>query len=101
MATRAPLTPEQARTFDRLSPHNAAVLIATAAARGCACQPYQDWYTFRRWRALGRHVIRGQHGTALPLVMESDTDPDTGETRSRPRFGTSHVFCRCQTEPDT
>lgn len=95
------LTAQQARTFDHLSPHNAAVLAAAAHARGCACAPYHDWFTYRRWRAQARHVRKGEHGIALPLVMPSeDPDPETGAIRTRPRFGTSCVFCRCQTDPD-
>jgi antirestriction protein ArdC len=94
------MTPAQATTFDRISPANAATLLAASAARGCACEPYRDYLTFRRWRAVGRHVRKGEHGVTLPLVMEPETDTETGETRTRPRFGRSHVFCRCQTDQD-
>jgi antirestriction protein ArdC len=87
MATRAPMTAAEAATFDRLSPANYATLAAAAHAHGCACVPYVDFFTFRRWRALGRHVRRGEHGIALPLVMGPE-ETETGETRTRPRFGT-------------
>ena len=60
-----PMSAAQATTFERVSPANFLLLSAAAAARGCACAPYQDWYTFRRWRAQARHVRKGEHGIAL------------------------------------
>ena len=53
-------------TFPHKSDVNAAHLRAVAAAKGCSCQPYEDWFTYDKWQALGMQVQRGEHGTRLP-----------------------------------
>ena len=92
---RPALTPAQAKSFDRWSASNA---TAVAVSLTCACEPYEDVFTFKRWIALGRVVKRGQHGIKLPLVKEVDDDDDP-TTPVKRILGYSTVFCRCQTEP--
>ena len=91
----------QAQTFDGYSVTNAAILQGVAAARGCTCEPYQDFFTYQRWLAQGFQVRKGEHSTRLAVfVAVSKRDPDTGETQivgKRPF--TAHVFCRHQVDP--
>ncbi len=87
-------TPETARHFDRYSVANA---VAVKQALPCGCEPYRDVFTYRRWKAQGFQVQRGERAIRLPLVYSREaTDPETGETRSERRLGRSAVFCRHQ-----
>ena len=94
------MTAEQAQTFDGHSIANALILTQAAQERQCACIPYQDWYTYKRWRAQGMQVQKGEHGvkltTYIPVTKETD-DGKTEVTHTRP-WHTS-VFCRCQVKP--
>jgi len=93
------MTADEAQTFDRFSVHNASVLVEAAAARGCQCQPYVDWFTYDRWHALGRQVKRGEKSTRLPgfvPVRQKDEAGDEHIVGKRPWV--SFVFCRCQTK---
>lgn len=87
----------EAQTFTRKSEAHETVLALEAAARDCDCQPYVDWFTYRRWQAQGFQVQRGEKGfkltTYVPVVkkQEDGTEKITG---SRPRAYS--VFCRCQ-----
>lgn len=38
----------EARTFGRESEVHIAILAEEAASRGCSCQAYVDWFTYRR-----------------------------------------------------
>lgn len=66
-------------------------------------KPRENVFTFHAWRALGRRVIKGEHGvkvyTYIPCSSEV-TDPETGVTHtddySRPWVTT--VFHISQTE---
>lgn len=83
-----------ARHFDRYSVANA---VTVKSALACGCEPYVDVFTYRRWQAQGMQVQRGEHAIRLPVIYaREETDPETGETRSRRRFGKSAVFCRHQ-----
>ena len=95
------MTAEQARTFDGHSAANATILTHAAEQRGCQCKPYQDWYTYKRWRAQGMQVQKGEKGTKLGTFIPTyTTDSDTGEkVKTGTRPWTSHVFCRCQVKP--
>lgn len=90
-------TPETARQFDRYSIANA---VTVKQALPCGCEPYVDVFTFRRWKAQGFQVQRGERAVRLPLIYQrTETDPNTGEERTRQRAGRSAVFCRCQVKP--
>ena len=91
------MTAAEARSFDRVSVANAATVLQ---ALGCGCQPYQDVFTYRHWRALGQQVQRGEKAIRLPLIYaRTEKDPETGEERTTRRRGRSAVFCRCQVQP--
>jgi antirestriction protein ArdC len=93
------MTAEQAVSFRSFSVQNASTLLAEAEKRGCACQPYADWFTYKRWLAQGQQVQKGQHGVKLPVVIESVTTDGNGkeQVKTFPRMTT--VFCRCQVKP--
>ena len=94
------LTAEQAVTFERHSLTNAMILAQAAADRGCECEPYKDWYTYRRWAAQGYQVQRGEKSVALLTYAETEkTDEKTGKVITSTRPWTSRVFCRCQVKP--
>lgn len=92
------MTAEQARTFERFSPVNAAVLLATAQENGCNCAPYSDWFTYNRWLAQGLQVQRGQRGVKLPTIVHKQIEKD-GKTEKISIKKTYAVFCRCQVAP--
>ena len=95
--TAQTFTPESAQVFGGYSAANAAYLAACADRRGCSCAPYRDWFTYRRWAAMGFQVKRGEHGERLGVFVQSDVLNDAGEVvghRSRP--WSAVVFCRCQ-----
>jgi len=47
------LTAEEARAFQSHSLMHAQYLALVAAERGCTCEAYRDWYTYKRWKATG------------------------------------------------
>lgn len=91
------MTKSEATSFEQgYSLQNAAILARAAADNGCECEPYVDWFTYKRWLAQGMQVQKGEHGVKLSCFLKSTkTDKDGKETvYSRP--WTSVVFCRCQ-----
>ena len=93
MATKTKMTAGAARSFNRYSVANA---ILARAGRTCACQPYEDIFTYARWRAQGFQVQRGEHSIKLPVIVERDQEDDDGTITTLRRFGSAPVFCRCQ-----
>ncbi len=102
----AKMTATDARTFTAGERVSSIVRVTQALAElarpGCHCEPYADVFTFRRWRAQGRTVHKGEHGIALPVVIEktyAGTDELGDETPRTSRIlQRSYVFCRCQTD---
>ncbi len=91
------MTAGEALSFERYSVANAA---AVAEALGCGCEPYRNVFTYRRWKAQGYQVQRGEKSIRLPLIYaRTEKDPETGEERTTRRRGRSAVFCRCQVQP--
>ena len=87
-------TPETARQFDRYSVANA---VTVKQSLPCGCEPYEDVFTYRRWKAQGMQVQRGQKAIKLPLVIRGTRkDDESGEERAFKRLASSAVFCRCQ-----
>ncbi len=87
-------TPETARQFDRYSVANA---VAVKQALPCGCEPYRHVFTYRRWRAQGFQVQKGQKAIRLPLIYQrTEKDAETGKETVSRRMGRSAVFCRCQ-----
>ena len=96
------MTAEQATQFDGHSTQNALIVAMALEERGCtSCLPYQDVFTYKRWKALGFQVQKGEESiritTYIPLYK---TDPVTGENvQTGKRPWTSCVFCRHQVKP--
>lgn len=94
-----PLTAEQATSFDRHSETSFEILSQAAELRGCECVAYQDWFTYRRWQALGLQVQKGQKGSQLTVYNTTEeTDPKTGLVTTKTRPWKAYVFCRCQVQ---
>jgi hypothetical protein len=79
----------------RFSGQNAEILAAAAALRGCDCQPYASWYTYKRWLAQGMQVQRGERGTKIAVVLEDARADGTLDKRVH----AAYVFCACQVAP--
>ena len=81
---------------------NDLLIIEAFAARGIDAHPREDCYTYNAWKALGRHVRKGEHGVHVPVyvhVQEPDKDqPDKLTDRTIPTGAT--VFHISQTDPD-
>ena len=60
--------------------------------------------TYQAWRALGRHVRKGEHGvsvlTFVPMRKEDKREDGTVETKSFTRPWSTRVFHISQTDPD-
>ncbi|MFH1485876.1 MAG: hypothetical protein ABIH46_07390 [Chloroflexota bacterium] len=101
------MTAQEAQTFPngkRITSYERLLWAREArAGRGeypdCQCEPYRDWYTFRRWLAQGYVVRRGEHGVKLPAIISVEDEDDEGEVRMRTRPGVTVVMCRCQVVP--
>ena len=92
---RPTMTPGEARTFGRISPANAAWVMANLK---CDCSPYQDVLTYGRWHALGYQVRKGEHGIKLSVVREVSKEADDGTITTRKLFAGAVVFCKCQVD---
>ncbi len=91
------MTAAEARSFDRVSVANS---VAVQQALDCGCEPYVDVFTYRRWKAQGFQVQRGEKAIRLPLIYaRTEKDPETGEESTTRRRGRSAVFCRHQVQP--
>ena len=89
-----PMTKYEAVRFDRYSVANA---VTVATELECGCEAYQDVFTYKRWKAQGFQVERGERAIKLPQVREVEREnPDTGAMEQRKVFHTSAVFCRHQ-----
>jgi hypothetical protein len=99
MATNAQqMNAEEARQFPHFSVHNA--VMAQMACPAGSCEAYRDIYTFRRWRAQGYVVRKGEQGTTVTTwVPIKKRDADSGEeqdVKRRPKRAV--LFCRHQVE---
>ncbi len=96
MATTAQqMTADDARQFEHFSVHNA-VQAEMACAEG-TCRAYADIFTFRRWRAQGFIVRKGEKGTTVTTWVPVPTKNDD-ETTTRRRPKRAVLFCRHQVE---
>jgi len=96
------MTPIEAITFEHESPMNMLMFYEFQEQNNelrdedsyCTCEPYQDVFTYNRWKAQGYQVRRGEHGCKVTTWVPKDKDnPDAGVF---PRNAT--VFCRCQVD---
>jgi len=69
-------------------------------------RPRENVFTFNAWKALGRHVKRGEHGIRVATVRDcvrKERDEQTGQEQDKhysiPWSAT--VFHVSQTEPDS
>ena len=49
------MTAEQAKQFSTYGKYSVATILAK---RKCNCDPYKDWFTFKRWLAQGKCAIQ-------------------------------------------
>jgi hypothetical protein len=87
------MSAEEARSFRHFSVHNA-VQAQLACPEG-TCQAYQDIFTYRRWRAQGYAVRKGQKGTAVTTWITTNGRRDD-KPKTRPKRAV--LFCRHQVE---
>lgn len=98
MATNAQqMTADDARQFPHFSVHNAVQAEMSCPAQ--SCRAYADIFTFRRWRALGFVVRKGEKGTTITtwIPIKRDDNTEARTTRRRPKRAV--LFCRHQVEP--
>jgi hypothetical protein len=64
-------------------------------------KPRENVFTFAAWKALGRHVRKGQHGVkVLTFISSTKEDKETGEKVTHRRPWSTTVFHVSQTAPD-
>jgi antirestriction protein ArdC len=71
-----------------------------ACAEG-SCRAYADIFTFRRWRAQGFIVRKGEKGTTVTTWVAAPKQKDNEETTDRRRPKRAVLFCRHQVEQIT
>ena len=93
-------TAETAKRFEHGAsiPH-ILILEQEAQARGCTCEAYVDWFTYRRWQAQGFQVQRGEKGVKLTTFKPVEKVDEKGKTVTSSVPRTTTVFCRCQVKP--
>ena len=95
MATRAEqMSAEDARSFQHFSVHNA--VQAQMACPEATCEAYEDIFTYRRWRAQGYAVRKGEHGTKVTTWITVKVRKDDEKPKTRPKRAV--LFCRHQVE---
>tara|TARA_Y100000310_G_C20494584_1_gene720888 strand:+ start:195 stop:524 length:330 start_codon:yes stop_codon:yes gene_type:complete len=69
-------------------------------------KPRENVFTYNAWKALKRHVRKGEHGVKVYTFVKTgktETDPETGEEKTKggsfPRSTT--VFHISQTDPNS
>lgn len=91
------LSAEEARRFNHFSIHNA-VQAQLACPEG-DCEAYKDIFTFKRWKAQGYFVRKGEKGTRITTwIATTKTDDEGNEVVTGKRPRTAVVFCRHQVE---
>lgn len=84
-----------ARSFDRHDTMNA-TMVATLFK--CGCKPYEDIFTFNRWKAQGWFVRKGEKGVRLDVFAKVKEVDAAGVEREKKYPRATTVFCRCQVE---
>ena len=98
--TAETMTAAAAVTFEHgKSTAHVLLLASAAAANGCQCKAYRDWFTYRRWQAQGYQVRKGEHGTRITTWVHYTAKDKDGNEHERTRPRTTTVFCRCQVDP--
>lgn len=86
----------EARNFGHFSVHNA--VQAQMACPASTCEAYRDIFTFRRWRAQGFVVRKGETGTTVTTWIPDVKADDNGDKQIRRRPKRAVLFCRHQVE---
>lgn len=86
---------QAARSFDRRDTTNA-TMVATLFK--CGCKPYEDIFTFNRWKAQGYFVRKGEKGVRLDVFAKVNVVDEAGVEREKRYPRATTVFCRCQVE---
>lgn len=64
-------------------------------------KPRENIFTYNAWKALGRHVKKGQHGVKVVTFIDvTQEDKETGEKETHSRPWHTTVFHISQTEAD-
>jgi len=90
---------EDARQFSHFSIHNA--VQAQLACPDATCEAYKDIFTFKRWKAQGFVVRKGEKGTRITTWITKTNKDDEGKVTvigKRPKVAI--VFCRHQVESE-
>ena len=98
--SQATMTATTAQSFDRTSAASVSILAQSAQDRGCTCRAYVDWYTYRRWKAQGYQVQKGEHGVKLTTWIRFTSTGKDGKEKEHTRPKGTTVFCRCQVKSD-
>ena len=96
--SQATMTAVEAKTFEHGRSGTAELFLSTALQ--CECVPYEDTFTYRRWRSQGFQVRKGEKGIKLttyrPIETDYKNEDGTAVMTTIPK--TYHVFCRCQVD---
>lgn len=79
---------------------NDLLVIAAYAAKGIDAHPRIDVFTFNAWKALHRHVRKGEHGIRVLTYARKDTVKSDGMTEEHSFPVSAVVFHVTQTDPD-
>lgn len=79
---------------------NDMIIMVEFATRGIDAHPRVDCLTFNAWKALHRHVRKGEHGVCVPVYFQKDQKKDDGTTEQRTIRTGAVVFHISQTDPD-
>jgi hypothetical protein len=91
------MTPQDATRFEQGESATSTMILDLAAqANGCTCAAYVDWFTYRRWKAQGFQVQKGQHGVKLTTYIPVFKTENGEKVKSGVRPKAITVFCRCQ-----
>ena len=88
------MSAEAAREFDHFSVHNA-VQAQQACPEG-TCEAYSDIFTYRRWRAQGYQVQRGERGTPVITWLAATSSDENGDSITVRHATRTVLFCRHQ-----
>ena len=94
------MTAEEATRFDTYSVGN---VIMLKTILKCDCEPYEDVFTFNRWKAQGFIVRKGEKAHRITIFIDKEVEKTkadgTKEIKVKRIPRTVCVFCRCQVEP--
>ena len=79
---------------------NDLLIIAAYTAKGIDAHPRIDVFTFNAWKALHRHVRKGEHGIQVLTYAHKDTVKSDGTTEECSFPTSAVVFHVSQTDPD-